>query len=69
MASTGCPSTVEMWEEECTYGVMYLETKWFILFWAFELESVGRDMYRIRSQVTCLSYLWLMPLFTAQCSF
>lgn len=69
MASTGCPSTMDMWEVECTYRVVCLGTKWFISFWAFELESVGRDFLRIRSQVACVSYLWLMPLFTVQCSF
>lgn len=55
MNSTGCSFTMDMGEVERTYGVMCLGTKWFILFWAFELESVGRDMQGLRSQVTCLS--------------
>lgn len=67
MASTGCLFTMDMGEVESTYGVMCLGTKWFILFWAFELESVGRDTQGLRSQVTCLSPLWLTPLFTVQC--
>lgn len=63
MASTGCPFPMDVWEVECTYEVTCLGTKWFILFWAFKLESVGRDTHKIKSQVTCLPSLWLMPLF------